>query len=287
MARNPSRTRTGATLVDAASIVGSISDAYAPVAVSGDVSEVVERRPRRAHGHPHPTPGDFYRVEGSTLPTLPGMTAEVVDRGTQVHREALERNLALLPEEARRSEDEIYDELVESGEKPLSAAQQAHRQIAAAALAVGATNSEAADHAGVSENTVAAFCKEEPFKQLVADLRGHVVGRIAGRIVNRLDTLTGPNEIEKLDVDDLLHIHDRVAGPKSAAGAAARGTTVNVNVQQLQYEQFLAEVAGADSGTEGADFPTYGAGLVPVPGGGSFRTGKVPRPVRRETGGED
>lgn len=214
------------------------------------------------------------------------MTAEVVEHGTQAHNESLERNLALLPPEALRSEDEIYDELVESGEKPLSAAEQAHRQIAAAALAVGATNIEAADHAGVSEATVARFWKEEPFRQFVADLRGHVVGRIAGRIVNRLDTLTGPEEIEKLDVDDLLHIHDRVAGPKSAAGAAARGTTVNVAVA-VQYEQLLAEIASADARAEGSDFPTYGPGLVPVPGGGSFRTGKVPRPVRGETRGED
>lgn len=273
--RMPPSERSGAKLrtVDAATLVGEV---FAPVAVSGDLSTVVERRPRRAHGHPHPTPGDFYRVEGSTLPTLQKMTAEVEDRGTQQHRDALERNLALLPPEARRSEDEIYDELVEQGEKPMSAAAQAHRELAAVMLAVGATNVEAADHAGVTEATVKGFLSEEPFRAMVAELRGHVVGRIAGRIVNRLDTLTDAEHIEKLDVDDLLHIHDRVAGPKSQAGVAARGTTVNVQV--LNYNDLLASLAGPDADDEGEGFETYGPGVIPTPGGRAFRTGEVPGP---------
>lgn len=285
VARDRSPKTAGARLVDA---VDLIADAYAPVAVSGD-SPVVQRRPRRAHGHPHTVAGDFYRVEGSTLPTLPKMTAEIDPRGTQQHRDAIEQNLALLPPGVLREEDEIYDELIERGADERTAAEQAHRELAAPVLAVGGTNEEAADRAGVAPSTIARYLKDDDFKQAVATLREQLTSRVTGRILQRLEKLTDAEHIEGLKVDDLLHIYDRTGGAKSPSGIAASrsATTVNVGFSVQQYNEFLATLPGSDTGNEGEDFETYGAGVVPVPGGGSFREGTVPRLGRGETSGED
>jgi hypothetical protein len=255
-----------------------VASAYAPEAV---IEPVVERRSRRAHGHPHPAQGDFYRVEGSALDTRPRATAEIEERGTGSHRRAVERNLAQLPAELLAPEDELYDALLAAGNRPEHAALIAHQEMAAVQLAAGATFEEAADYAGVAPATVQRYWAQRHFRDRVTELRATVTSRIAGRIMGRLDTLTDQTHIDALPVKDLLSIHDRVAGVKSGAVAPPVSVTVN------NYNALLAKMEAADASAEGGGFETYGPGVVPTPGGSARRVSPVSGGGLGETSGEE
>lgn len=255
-----------------------VADVYALPALTGTV---LTDRPARNRHHPHPTKGDFYRVQGQALNTLPRLTAPVKPHGTERHRKALEANLALLPAEAQRSEDEIYDDLIEAGETTVSAAHKAHQELAAQVLAVGGTYADAADRAGVNEETIRGYMEIELFCERIVELRGHTMTRIAGNVVTELERRTEPGRIALLETIDVLRIYDRTAGPKGGGASAIPG--VNVNVQINSYQDLMARItdvaafSDADAEGESGDFPAYGADVVPVPGGSSQRIGTVSR----------
>jgi hypothetical protein len=88
---------------------------------------------------------------------------------------------------------------------------------------------------------------------------------------------TRSEALTEMEINDVLRIYDRVGGAKSP-GAAARAASVTVNVGVANnYNDLLAAVtrAARDPGREGSDFPVYGSGVVPVPGGSAFRDGEV------------
>lgn len=245
-----------------------VASAYAPPAIKG---EVIDRRPARNRKHPHPSTGDYYRVQTAPSPTLPKQTAPVEPKGTAAHQKALQQTLAEMPTEFRRSEDEIYSELVEQGQRGAFAALSAHREMAATILAAGGTRKEAADYAGITEATVSRFFEDQEFRARVSEVRSITLGRVQGRIVKDLERRTEPKKLKKMELVDVLRIYDRTAGPKSGAGKVAESITVN------NYDAIFAEITRPDSPEEGEDFPGYGTEVIPLPGGGSQVIRKVPR----------
>lgn len=191
--------------------------------------------------------------------------------GTERHQNAVEQGLAALPPEAQRSELEIYDEAIEQGHRPAFAALTAHREMAAAILAVGGTHGEAGNYAGVSEGTVRKYLEDDGFRARIAELRSFRMSGVQGRIVRHLEKLTTENNLKEMEVVDVLRIYDRTAGPKS-------GNKVEQNIIiNNKYDTIVAALTSADPPEEGEDFPGYGTTFVPVPGGGTQVIRKVPR----------
>jgi hypothetical protein len=263
-----------------------VADVFSTVPVA--TGEVLEPRGGRNRRHPHASRGDYYRVRNSALPALANQTVDGGRaRSTERHREFLERNFALLPAEAQRSEDEIYEGLVQTGENERSAAAQAHRTMAAALLAAGGTLREAADHAGVTEATVAGYWKDPDFRDLINQWTSTRLATVSGRVVGELVRRTSGKRLRRMDTGDVLRVFDRVAGGRSPAAAASKGVTVNVGIASFNDLLGQVAVAARDTGSEGADFPLYGSGVVPVPGGGAFRDGEVPGPRLGSPGGKE
>ncbi|MDQ3024418.1 MAG: hypothetical protein M3R04_08565, partial [bacterium] len=221
--------------------------------------EVIERRPARHREHPHSL------TSGLDIHRHPVPQDDKHAKPTLRHATAVERSLALLPPEMLRSEDEIFDELIERGQKPAHAAIQAHREMAATILAAGGTFEEAGDHAGVSAGTVGKFYEEESFRQRVEEMRAVVLSEVQGRIV--ADLKRRILQVDKMELTDVLRVYDRTVG----TAGRNKGSTVNVGnltVNNATYDTILAKISLPDADEEGGDLQGSGFDLVPLPSRG-------------------
>jgi hypothetical protein len=261
-----------------------VADVFAP-----PLEEAVEEDVADLLGTVTATP---YRYAANVDPeTLAPPVANALQASDR-RREALIRAFGNLPEESQQAGVEVYDASGGTGQRPAFAALTPQREMAATMLACGATNEEAARYAGVTGVTVGKWGTEEVFRKRIEELQSVVMRSISGSVLTELQRRTQGKHLRKMEINDLLRIFDRVAGSR-APGAAARAAAVTVNVGVSTYENVLQRVIAADAqsgGTddgeaESGDFPVYGAGLVPLPGGGSLRTGEVPPAGLRETSG--
>lgn len=182
--------------------------------------------------------------------------------GDRKRLEATNRGLRLLNPTGKDA-DKIEEELVAKAPRMRYAAMAAHKELAAQALAVGSTQKLAAQYAGVSPRQIKKYMTDPDFRARILEFRAMTTSKIQGKIMRELDRRTAPKSIRSMELLDLLRIMDRL----SPAG----GKGMNINVEGdmnvgNKYDNILASLFAADSGTHGGDFPSYGAGDVLVPG---------------------
>lgn len=151
------------------------------------------------------------------------------------------------------------------------ATMQTHMEIAAYALASGATNKQAAAKAGVSRRQVRKYMENADFRERIMELQETLGGRIRGRIMKEIDRRTTPEMIKKMELLDVLRVGDRFG-----LGRGSGSTIINDNREVHNYEAtFNALFHGKDSQRisdteeEGADFPEFEPTSLALSGGDS------------------
>jgi len=158
--------------------------------------------------------------------------------------------------------DEDYAEGFRKQPRLRYAAMRAHQEMAAQALAVGATQKLAAKYAGVSPRQIKKYYTDPEFRTRIEELRGVLASKIRGKIYRELDRRTSKPFIVNLEVMDLVRILDRT-GPQGGKGMAI---TVEGDVNVTKYEGILNALFNTDSSGDGADFPQYGDPGTTIPG---------------------
>jgi hypothetical protein len=128
-------------------------------------------------------------------------------------------------------------------------AMRAHMEMAATALATGATYKIAAAHAGVSTRQVKKYMQDPDFRERIVELRSTLMSKIQGKIVNEIDRRTEPELIQGMETMDVLRILDRTTGKASLIG--------EVNVVNNSYEAIFNAIIDPNARSESADFPAY------------------------------
>lgn len=180
--------------------------------------------------------------------------------GDRKRLEATNRGLAILNPRGRDLDD--YKEEIVKKPRMRYAAMRAHMEMAAQALAVGATQKLAAQYAGVSARQIKKYYTDPDFRARIEEHRATTTGRIRGKIIRELDRRTGSVQIKNMELLDMLRIMDRLTTGGKGMAITVEGD-VNVN---NKYENILAALFAPDSGPNGGDFPEYGASDILVPG---------------------
>lgn len=160
---------------------------------------------------------------------------------------------------------EDYQEEISKNPRVRYAAMRGHQEMAAQALAVGATQKLAAKYAGVSQRQIKKYYAIPDFRVRVEELRAVLASRMKGRIMRELNRrLTGEN-IKNMDTLDMLRIFDRISIGGKGMAISINGD-VNVN---NKYETILASLFSPNTGEDGGDFPQFGDPSTALPGDGS------------------
>lgn len=140
-------------------------------------------------------------------------------------------------------------------------AMRSHMEMAATALATGATYKIAAAHAGISVRQVKKYMQDPDFRERITELRSVLMSKIQGKIVQELDRRTEPDEIKGLEMMDLLRVLDRTTGKASLIG--------EVSVTNNNYEAIFNAILDPNAPGQSTDFPAYELTDVSVPEGDS------------------
>lgn len=191
------------------------------------------------HQIPNPGPGDRKRLEPAN------------------------RGLQILNPTGKEFED--YKEEIVKKPRLRYAAMRAHQEMAAQALAVGATQKLAAQYAGVSPRQIKKYQTDPEFRARIEEMRALMASKITGKIMRELDRRTDRATIKNMELLDLLRIMDRLTVGGKGMG---KGIQVNVegDVNVHKYENILAALFAPNSEPDGGDFPEYGPSDVLVPG---------------------
>lgn len=154
--------------------------------------------------------------------------------------------------------EEIKDEIDTKQRIPYSA-MAAHMELAAQALAVGATRKMAAQYAGVGPRQVKKYLTDASFRTRVEELRDLLVSKLRGKVIRELDRRTSPELIKQMDLLDVLRIGDRVG--------LGRGENITERDSgNTNYDRLLQQVFVIGSGPESRDFQIYEPEGLPIPG---------------------
>jgi hypothetical protein len=174
------------------------------------------------------------------------------------------RNLKLLNPTYKDSDD--YKEQIAKNPRLKYAGMRAHMEMAAQAIAVGATQKMAAKYAGVSPRQIKKYYTDPDFRTRIEELRNLLTSRIKGKILRELNRRTNGAELQNMELMDILRIFDRIAGPQGGKGMHLQvDGDVNVN----NYDGILAALFPSNSGPDGGDFPTYESSGLRLPSGDS------------------
>lgn len=174
--------------------------------------------------------------------------------------EATNRGLTILNPKGKDLED--YKEEIVKKPRIRYAAMRAHMEMAAQALAVGATQKLAAQYAGVSARQIKKYYQDPDFRARIEEHRATTTGRIRGKIIRELDRRTGSVAIKNMELLDMLRIMDRLTTGGKGMAITVEGD-VNVN---NKYENILAALFAPNTTEDGSDFPSYGPEDILVPG---------------------
>ena len=196
------------------------------------------------------------------MTTRPGQVHLTSDSGPADRKrlEATNRGLAILNPKGKELED--YHEEIVKRPRLRYAAMRAHQEMAAQAMAVGATQKLAAQYAGVSARQIKKYLTDPEFRTRVEEHRTMTTSKIRGKIIRELDRRTGPATIRNMELLDLLRIMDRITIGGKGMAITVEGD-VNVN---NKYENILAALFSPNAGANGSDFPEYGPSDVLIPG---------------------
>lgn len=180
--------------------------------------------------------------------------------GDRKRLEATNRGLQLLNPTGKDFED--YKEDVVKKPRMRYAAMRAHMEMAAQALAVGATQKLAGQYAGVSPRQIKKYMMDPDFRARIEEHRAMTTSKIRGKIIRELDRRTDKTTIKNMELLDLLRIMDRLNVGGKGMAITVEGD-VNVN---NKYENILAALFSPDAGANGGDFPRYEPEDILVPG---------------------
>lgn len=142
------------------------------------------------------------------------------------------------------------------------AAMRAHQELAAQALASGATMKMASRYAGISIRQIKKYYTDVDFRERIEELRTTMLSKLKGRIVKELGRRTNREEIQKLEILDILRIGDRVGLARGSAVDERAGNAAQHNT----YEAIFNTVILSHGGPEGGDFPVYESNDASLPG---------------------
>lgn len=175
--------------------------------------------------------------------------------------ESTNRGLKILNPQGKELEE--YKEEIEKKPRMRYAAMRAHQEMAAQALAVGATQKLAGQYAGVSPRQIKKYMMDPDFRARIEEHRAMTTSKIRGKIIRELDRRTDKQSIQNMELLDLLRIMDRLTGAGGKGMAITVEGDVNVN---NKYENILAALFSPNAGSHGGDFPSYGPEDLLVPG---------------------
>jgi hypothetical protein len=169
------------------------------------------------------------------------------------HMPVVKELMAQMPH-ARESFEERQERL--GLQRVKYSAMQTHQEMAATALAAGATYKIAAAKAGISVRQVKKYYTQADFRARIEELRQTTFSKIRGRILKELEKRTDPEHIRNIELLDLLRVHDRVFG---APGGNKSGVNIqgDVNVGTTQYDTIIAALLAPESRGEEPDFPIF------------------------------
>jgi hypothetical protein len=139
----------------------------------------------------------------------------------------------------------------------------AHMELAATALAAGASFRLAATHAGLSVRQVKKYYSDPDFRSRIEELRNTMFSKIRGRVIKEMEKRTDPGKIEKIELLDLLRVFDRVAGP--IGGKAGVNIAGDVNVGTSNYDTIIQAVLAQNTPSEEPDFPSFELNSSTIP----------------------
>ena len=232
------------------------------------LDNVIALRSGRDRQHPHPVRGEGDLKRYRTPEDDYNLVRHFDDRRRRFHRDALVRSLELLPDDMRRAEVDIFDDMVEAAGTlapqavveagPASierwAADQSHRVMAAAILSVSGSQAEAALHAGVATATVARYMRDPEFTAYVNAERRRLLSRVQGGVLAELERRVFSGDMLMMPVKDVLDIlkvtgdlgGSEVVSKPTSTTAAGRGGDNGPSV--TIYNQLAAIAAPAPVG---------------------------------------
>lgn len=143
------------------------------------------------------------------------------------------------------------------------AAMHAHREMAAAVLAVGGTRKMASRKAGVSVRQIQKYWEDPDFRERIQELQELLGGRVRGKVMKEINRRTSPVMIKRMELLDLLRVGDRFGLGRG------KNAAVNTEVNIHNYESIFNSVFLADSEEESEDFPTFEPTRLALSGGDS------------------
>lgn len=186
---------------------------------------------------------------------------------SQIRRRApvVEEGLKLIK---TKGETELIEDNVKK--RVRYAAMHAHREIAAAVLALGGSRKMAARKAGVSPRQIQKYYADPDFRERIQELQELAGNKIRGRVMKEVTKRTSKGRIDKIDLLDLLRIGDRFGlGRGNASAININNTEIN-NYEAIFNAAFLGDTEQpSDSEEEGEDFPTFEPTRLALSGGDS------------------
>lgn len=179
---------------------------------------------------------------------------------TRRRMDSTERGLRILNPQHRDAED--YQESIARQPRIRYAAMRAHMEMAAQALAVGATQVMAARYAGVAPRQIKKYMADPDFRNRIEELRAVLASKIKGKIMREMNRRVTGQRIKNMDTLEMLRIFDRVTIGGKGNAIRVEG---DVNVSN-NYENILAALFSPDSSDDVADFPQYGDRSSALPG---------------------
>ena len=151
------------------------------------------------------------------------------------------------------------------------AAMHAHREIAAAVLALGGTRKQASRKAGVSTRQIQKYYSDPDFRERIQELQELAGNKIRGRVMKEVSRRTDPVLIKKIDLLDLLRIGDRFGLGRGNASAINISQTEINNYEAIFNDVFLGDDPEqlTDGEAESEDFPTFEPSRLALSGGDS------------------
>lgn len=161
-----------------------------------------------------------------------------------------------------------FDEMEDRFEKRRIpyAPMHAHMEMAALALASGATFKLAAAKAGVSIRQIKKYYSQRDFRQRVTELREVMLGKVRGRLIREFERRTTREALNNTELLDFLRMWDRAYGPLGGKGAVNIQGDINVN---NNYDTLIAALLADDGSEASSDFPIIESTSVRLSGGDS------------------
>jgi hypothetical protein len=153
------------------------------------------------------------------------------------------------------------------------AAMKTHMEIAAIAIAAGATPRMAARKAGVNKRQISKYMQNADFRERVHEFQELLGNRILGRVLKEVNRRTEPEVIKKMELLDLLRVGDRV-GLGRGSGSTIINNEGTINNYEANFNALFHEGAEdseqlSDPSEEGADFPEFKPTSLALSGGDS------------------